>query len=193
MRYYKWVYPFYKKAAQSICKDCKGYLKPGLKILDLGCGSGIVTKEFAEEFHARITGVDIVDNRIFPINFRLVNGRDLPFADDNFDAVLITYVLHHADDPIRVLCEAKRVLKKGGRVIIAEDLYEGALAKAICWVHGESYGVLFEHHGGKEHHEFKSARDWRKIFKELDLKIICEQRLSSVFNPVHKHLFIIEK
>ena len=176
-----------------MCRDCQDFLTPGSKMLDLGCGSGIVTREFAARFASDYIGVDVVDNRIFPINFELINGRDLPFGDNVFDIVLISFVLHHADDPVRLLYESKRVLKPGGRIIIFEDLYEGLIAKIICQVHGKSYGVLFEHHGGQEKTNFKNRRQWKKIFESLDLKIVFEKRVTRAFNPVHKHLFILEK
>jgi len=192
MKFYELIYPVYRRAAILMCRDCQDHLPMGAKMLDLGCGSGIVTKEFAQRFAKEYVGVDIVDNRIFPINFKLINGRDLPFGDNEFDIVLISYVLHHADDPARLLAESKRVLKPGGQIIIFEDLYEGLCAKIICQIHGKSYGVMFEHHGGKEEISFKDQGQWKTIFEALKLKVVYEKRVSRVFNPVHKHLFILQ-
>lgn len=193
MKFYEIVHPVYRWAAKVMCRDCSPYIKPGLKMLDLGCGSGIVSKEFAEHFKAQLTGVDIIDNRIFPINFKLINGRNLPFSGDEFDVILISYVLHHADDPVRLLGEAKRVLRPGGKIIIFEDLYQGFIAKILCHLHGSTYGVLFEHHSGKEQYNFKDLKQWKTVFKTLELRVIFDKRVSRFINPVHKHLFILEK
>ena len=176
-----------------MCDDCRDYAPREAKMLDLGCGSGIVTREFASQFARDYIGVDIVDNRIFPINFKLINGQDLPFGNNEFDIVLISYVLHHADDPARLLAESKRVLKPGGKIIIFEDLYEGFVGKMLCQVHGKSYGALFEHHGGTVIINFKNRRQWKTVFEALGLKPVFEKRVSKKINPVHKRLYILQK
>lgn len=46
------------------------------------------------------------------------DGYDLPFANESFEAVLLVAVLEHTSEPWRLLAEAQRVLKPGGRVVI---------------------------------------------------------------------------
>jgi ubiquinone/menaquinone biosynthesis C-methylase UbiE len=57
-----------------------------------------------------------------PANFQVGYAQDLPFADNSFDAVACILVLHHvaADDQLKAAAEMHRVLKPGGRLLIAE-------------------------------------------------------------------------
>jgi ubiquinone/menaquinone biosynthesis C-methylase UbiE len=193
MIYYKLVLPFYRKAAKKMADDCTGYIEKGSKFLDFGSGSGIVSLEFKKKFNLDLIGVDIVDNRVVDMELKLIDGKTLPFEDGSFDAVLISYVLHHADEPVRLLKEAKRVVRSGGRVIVFEDLYKGMLAKIICKIHGSTYGFLFEHHGGKELINFKNQKQWDEIFRTLGFKQVFAKRVSARIHPVEKRMFVLEK
>jgi len=176
-----------------MANDCTGFIGNGSKFLDFGSGSGIVSLEFKKKFNLDLIGVDIVDNRVVDMELKLIDGKTLPFKDSSFDAVLISYVLHHADEPVRLLKEAKRVVKSGGRVIVFEDLYKGILAKIICKVHGLTYGFIFEHHGGKEQINFKNQKQWEEIFRMLCFKLIFGKRVSARINPVEKRMFVLDK
>jgi ubiquinone/menaquinone biosynthesis C-methylase UbiE len=193
MIYYKFVAPFKKRTAKKMAEDCSGFIKPKSKFLDLGCGSGIVSLEFKKKFDLDLIGIDIVDNLAVDMELKLIDGKTLPFDDGSFDAVLISYVLHHADEPVRLLKEAKRVVKAGGKVIVFEDLYKGILAKIICKIHGSTYGFLFEHHGGKERINFKNQKQWEEIFRMLGFKLVYGLRVSSKLHPVEKRMFVLEK
>ncbi|MBZ9569801.1 class I SAM-dependent methyltransferase, partial [Patescibacteria group bacterium] len=124
--YYRIFSKIYEMGAKQMCKDCQNFIEKGSKILDLGCGSGIAAENFQDFFDAKVIGADIKDNRVLDIPFRIIDGGNLPFRNLFFDIVLINYVLHHAQDPERLLKEAKRVSKK---IIIYEDLPEGILSK----------------------------------------------------------------
>lgn len=189
MIYYKFFSRFYEKAARKMCIDCQDFIKENSKILDLGCGSGIVGEEFQKFFKADIIGVDIKDLRIKKIPFKSFDGLNLPFLDNSFDTVLISYVLHHARDPEFLLKEAKRVVKN--RIIIYEDLPEGFLAKLFCYFHGISFGLFFQKN--KESGTFKNDVEWKEIFGNLGLRLTFEKKVSPVFYSVKQKLFILEK
>lgn len=98
----------------------------GKKILDIGCGTG----EFADQFEkAYYYGIDIFPEYIEHAKktnkgkFAVMDATDLRFSDQEFDAVLIMAILHHLDDETtrKVLAEARRVTKPGGRILIMED------------------------------------------------------------------------
>jgi len=184
MSYYRFFSKAYQKAAQRMCLDCQDFIQKGSKILDLGCGSGIVGRSFQKFFQAEVIGVDIKDNRIYPIPFELIDGRKLPFPEKSFDVVLINYVLHHSEDPILLLKEAKRVARD--KIVIYEDLPEGFLSRIICKIHGISFDKIFRN---QSQTSFKLEEEWGKIFREIRLNNIFKKRINNF--PVKKELFIL--
>jgi len=191
MSYYRIFSKIYDMSAQKMCLDCADFIGKGATILDLGCGSGIVAKNFRDFFQAEIIGVDIKDSRMFPIPFEIIDGKSLPFSDLSFDVVLINYVLHHSQDPESLLKEAKRVSR---RIIIYEDLPEGILSKLRCNFHQVGYNIFFQKQ--KQKFSFKTQKEWEKIFEKLELKIIAKKRTSSLLgwlDPVEIIIFVLER
>jgi ubiquinone/menaquinone biosynthesis C-methylase UbiE len=101
----------------------------GRKILDAGCGSGPLFAALRDR-GAIVTGVDKSAGMIEQARRRLGAGADLgvadlaeplPFADDSFDDVVASLVLHYLEDWGPTLTEFRRVLKTGGRLITAVD------------------------------------------------------------------------
>jgi ubiquinone/menaquinone biosynthesis C-methylase UbiE len=110
-------------------------LRPGDRVLDVGCGPGRLALVFAERVGP--TGsVDGIDAAIEMINrasslarkrgvvatFQVAFAQQLPFPDGTFDAVACTLALHHVaeDDQPTAVGEMYRVLKPHGRLLIAE-------------------------------------------------------------------------
>jgi len=191
MNHYKFFSKIYEFGAKRMCQDCENFIKRGSKILDLGCGSGIAAYHFQKFFQAEIIGADIKDNRLVPIPFKIFNGKNLSFTDNSFDIVLLNYVLHHCQDPERLLKEAKRVSK---RIIIFEDLPEGIFSKLRCTFHQTSYNIFQKE---KQKFNFKTKKEWQELFKKIGLKIIAEKRVIisklDFFDPVYRILFVLEK
>jgi ubiquinone/menaquinone biosynthesis C-methylase UbiE len=108
------------------------YLKPGLKILDVGCGEGRISIDVANVVApGQVLGVDRDEEElevaarlakemaVGSCRFEASDAHSLGFTDDEFDLVFTNTVLHFLFDPVRALKEQKRVCKKGGLVIAA--------------------------------------------------------------------------
>jgi 2-polyprenyl-3-methyl-5-hydroxy-6-metoxy-1,4-benzoquinol methylase len=134
------------------------------KILDLGCGECIHSKQLKDQGY-NVTSVDVRARSNFPdITPIIYDGKRLPFANNEFDVCLIIAVLHHTPSPEAVLKEAIRVSK---RLIIREDIYSNVLQK---W-----YALYLDSLLNKEFfghpHTNKNDSEWRDSFKNLGLQL----------------------
>ena len=100
--------------------------KPGEKILDIAAGTGTSSAAFAKS-GAEVTAADFspgmieVGRRKHPgITFVEADAMALPFPDNEFDAVTISFGLRNIEDPKKALAEMYRVLKPGGRLVVCE-------------------------------------------------------------------------
>ncbi len=94
--------------------------RPGERILDLGCGDGVLTQKLIE-IGCEVTGVDASRQMVAAalqrgIDARVMDGHTLTFADA-FDAVFSNAALHWMKEPDRVIAGVWRSLKKPGRFV----------------------------------------------------------------------------
>ncbi|MGW3623467.1 class I SAM-dependent methyltransferase [Streptomyces sp. NPDC000880] len=115
-----------------------GELRPGMDVLDVGCGPGTITADLAGLVApGQVTAVDTAEDVLRQAReTAAVRGRDnvrfavadvhaLDFPDDSFDVVHAHQVLQHVGDPVRALREMRRVCRPGG-VVAARDSDYGA-------------------------------------------------------------------
>ena len=99
--------------------------KKNQKILDIGCGDGVLLSQVKT---GRLFGVDLdqdsLDFASTKIKAKLIQAKAelLPFRNSFFDVVIATEIIEHLSQPELMLSEIKRVLKPGGRVIIATPI-----------------------------------------------------------------------
>lgn len=108
-------------------------VEPGMRILDLGTGSGYLAFPFAEKYkQTEVVGLDIVEktleeNRkraesegIGNLHFVSYEGMKFPFEDNSFDIVITRYALHHFPAIKDTFKEINRVLKKNGIFFLSD-------------------------------------------------------------------------
>ena len=106
--------------------------KPPSTILDLGCGIGGSSLYLAEKLGAQVTGISLSPVQIKrareralnqglanQVTFEVANALEMPFADQSFDWVWSLESGEHMPDKAKFLQECYRVLKPGGRLILA--------------------------------------------------------------------------
>ncbi len=118
------------------------YLEVGLKdanlILDVGCGSGVATRDIAHLTKGKVIAIDGSEEMIKVarkvlkvyknVELRLGEAEKLPFKDNMFDIVTCNLLLMWAKDPQKVVNEMARVTKSGGKVLASlEPDYGGKL------------------------------------------------------------------
>lgn len=85
----------------------------GVKILDVGCGSGLVLKRAFDLGYSDLLGADLVPKSVFPeIHIKQANIEHLPFEDKQYDIVICNHTLEHVLDLPKAISELKRVAKK---------------------------------------------------------------------------------
>jgi len=105
-----------------------------LRVLDLGCGTGVVTRRLEEHLHpaAELHGLDVSERlltearRLAPesrIEWRLTQGSELPYEDASFDWIVLHTVMSHLPDPLATLREVRRALEPGGRAVLFDADY----------------------------------------------------------------------
>ncbi|MGV9210772.1 demethylmenaquinone methyltransferase [Micromonospora sp. RB23] len=101
-------------------------LRPGERVLDVGAGTGVSTRELAQS-GAYAVGADLslgmlqVGKRVRPeVPLLAGDALRLPFADASFDAVTISFALRNVNDTDAALRELARVTRPGGRLVVCE-------------------------------------------------------------------------
>lgn len=139
-------------------------LRPGMTVLDCGCGPGTITVGLAEAVApGAVVGVDLepsqvelaaalaAERRLGNLTVRPASVYRLPFPDDSFDVVFSHALFEHLREPAAALQEIRRVLRPGGIAALASPDWSGNLMaprdsdveRAI-----ELYKVVQERNGG---------------------------------------------
>ena len=117
----------------------------GERILDLGCGRGEETLEAAALVGCKglATGLDLTEAMVEKAresaaqagaqNTVFVQGdiESLPFSDESFDGVMSNCVINHARDKAKVYQEIRRVLRQGGRFVVADAVTKQPLPQEV--------------------------------------------------------------
>jgi SAM-dependent methyltransferase len=136
-------------------------IRPGYKVLDMGCGSGRHLGELSRRKGVTAVGADISLEDLLQARQRIQTLKDwgehaggttvvlaaditrLPFADGFFDLVICSEVLEHIPEHEEAVKELTRVLKPGGNLVISVPRY---LPERICWALSDSYHQVSRGH-----------------------------------------------
>ena len=141
-----WMAGDFGKVAELVAHEGEGFvsrlgLQPGLRVLDVACGTGN-TAIPAARAGAEVVGVDIAPNLLQQASgraqsegvrarFQEGDAEELPFRDGEFDVVLTMFGAMFAPRPERVAAELLRVCKPGGMIAMANWTPEGFVGKTF--------------------------------------------------------------
>ena len=175
-------------------------LRSGERVLDVAAGNGNATLAAARRF-AQVTSTDYVPTLLekgraraqaeaLPVEFQVADVEALPFADASFDVVLSTYGCMFAPDQVRTASEMLRVLRRGGRIGMANWTPAGfigrlfkvigahlpppaGLASPALWGTEARLAELFGTQAADIHCErrqfnfrYRSAAHWMQVFRD---------------------------
>lgn len=165
---------------------------PGEHLLEIGFGTGHVLVELAKTVGptGKVFGIDISENMLAQARGLLErecltdsvildcgDAEDLPYPSDSFDGIFMCFTLELFDTPVipRVLAQCKRVLRPGGRIVVAavsKEAKPGIVLQAFEWTH----------------RHFPNLLDCRPIYARRTLKaegyVVEDSRVESMWVPV---------
>lgn len=163
-------------------------LPQGASVLDVGCGSGFIAHHLAALAGASVTGIDVRRSVDAPIRYFCFDGARIPFSESSFDAALLCYVLHHAQDQLAFLSEVRRALRGGGLAVVYEDIPRTAWDGAVCRAHDRRW------RSRTGPCTFRRESEWRELFDSAGFRVVSERRLSrwrNLAHPVSRRLYVL--
>lgn len=159
----------------------------GTNILDIGTGIGGIAGYLTTKGYS-VESIDVKnDSYIKEFPSKIYDGNQLPYKNKQFDTALLIHVLHHCQNPIRVLKEAVRT---ADRVIFIEDTYRNKLEHLLVSAmdmlgNGEFYA-----------HPYHPFEKWQQILDELNYKTIYKEAYTRFTYYIYYGryaLFVIEE
>ena len=162
----------------------------GLRILDIGCGGGLLSEPMAR-LGAEVVGADAAPRNIpvaqvhaeqsgLTIDYRHTTAEDLAAAGEQFDAVLNMEVVEHVADPLAYLTACQQLLKPGG-IQICSTINRNPKSFAMAIV-GAEYVMRWLPKGTHEWSKFITPDELYDLLRKAGLDPV--DRKGFVFNPI---------
>jgi SAM-dependent methyltransferase len=180
--YYKFVS---RPRAQVLRDHLVEMIPPAAKILDVGCGDGLLASSILEKRpDVSLSGIDILVQPHAQISVGLYDGKLIPYPEHSFDAVLFVDVLHHTEDPLALLREGGRVSRD---CIIVKDHNRNSLAAAAVlrfmdWMGNSRHGIALPYN-------YWAKQRWLSTFAELGFTITEYRQNLGLYPPPVKWIF----
>ncbi|MHB9003704.1 MAG: class I SAM-dependent methyltransferase [Coriobacteriia bacterium] len=147
MSFFNWAAPLFGRFAdrwdEAGVEQVAGWLRPfvpaGGRLLDVGGGTGALARHMSEALDADVTVLDPTPEMLTyvpdsdRISAVLGTAESMPFADNEFDALIVTDAFHHFRDQPGAVREFARVIRPGGGVVVIELDPSGLIMRVIVF------------------------------------------------------------
>ena len=162
----------------------------GLRLLDIGCGGGLLCEPMAR-LGAKVTGADAAAGNLpvarlhaeqtgLQIDYRHTTAEDMAAAGEQFDVVLNMEVVEHVADPLSYLTATQQLLKPGG-LEICSTINRNPKSYAMA-IFGAEVVMRWLPRGTHEWHKFITPDEWAELLQQAGLTPV--DRKGFVFNPL---------
>jgi ubiquinone/menaquinone biosynthesis C-methylase UbiE len=160
----------------------------GSRVLDVGCGNGYIAHHLSALLGTTVAGIDVASTTEAPIPYWQFDGQTFPVSNQEYDAALFCYVLHHAQSVKPILAEARRALCAGGLLVVYEDIPERWSDRIVCAIHNRKWrkrtGPC----------TFLGESEWRDRFASEGFELCHTRPLSrwrKIVHPVSRRFFLL--
>lgn len=180
--------PIYRSRLRVLTGAIGAHLQPGDSVLDVGCGNGTLGKALLDAPDAAegvtVRGLERVVRGGEPIEVLGYDGVTIPLGDDSVDVVIVADVLHHEEEPDRLMAECVRVARR--LVVVKDHQIKGVLGasrvKLMDWAANAPYGVpcLFR---------YNTPGEWAAFRERHGLGLEAEHDGMRLYPPVVDQIF----
>lgn len=176
-----------KYRAKFIISAYEGWIKENSKVIDIGCGNGVVSNELKKRLKIQLVGCDTLDYLTKKIPFKLMKEENsLPFKNQEFDTAMFNDVLHHIPYAIQeqLIMDALRVTKQVLIFEVQPTIIGKAADYLINKIHNPAMNIPFT---------FRSISQWGKTFTKHKFKYETQLVKTPLFYPFSHVAFRLRK
>ncbi|MBN2907346.1 MAG: bifunctional 2-polyprenyl-6-hydroxyphenol methylase/3-demethylubiquinol 3-O-methyltransferase UbiG [Rhodobacteraceae bacterium] len=162
----------------------------GLRLLDIGCGGGLLSEPMAR-LGATVVGADAAERNIpvarihaeqsgLDIDYRFTTAEALAAAGEQFDIVLNMEVVEHVADPLAYLTACRQLLKPGG-LHLCSTINRNPKSFVMA-IFGAEYVMRWLPKGTHEYNKFITPDELCDLIEQAGLRVV--DRTGFVFNPI---------
>lgn len=180
-----------KVRSRMVIKAIAPFISNSSKVLDIGCGNGVISHEVQKFFNCKLIGTDILEYSEKNIIFKkMLKDDKLDFNNNEFDIGLFIEVLHHMpfETQLKLIKDALRICPK----VLIFEVESTLLAKGADYLvnqlHNREMNIPFT---------FRKKNEWLRLFEENNIRCesygVTKPHLLRFFWPFTYHLFCLKK
>ena len=168
-------------------REINDAMRDGLDVLDIGCGTGLVSNLFASKYKSNFTSIDFSNSIDYARSFaKATNINNIKWVKQDFlefqtnkqyDIIICCGVLHHIPEYEKALAKIKKLLKPGGKLLLAVYNKSGKILKRFFKIKYNS-DTLYQ---DQENNPFELSFTNRQVINMCD-DLTFHHNVPSIFN-----------